>query len=108
MALFYVFLAIVMAWLCDIGAYFIGTFFGKHKLCPKISPKKTVEGLIGGLVVSVVCSVLAAWLYQICLNAMGIAAHVSLWQVALLVSYMCAVVGYWGICWPPSSSGSVR
>jgi phosphatidate cytidylyltransferase len=27
----------------DTLAYFIGTFFGRHKLCPDISPKKTVE-----------------------------------------------------------------
>ncbi len=38
------------AWFGDSGAYFVGTFFGKHKLCPKISPKKTVEGFIGGIV----------------------------------------------------------
>lgn len=37
------------AWVGDSGAYFVGTFLGKHKLCPDISPKKTVEGLIGGI-----------------------------------------------------------
>lgn len=38
------------AWLGDSGAFFVGTFFGKHKLCPEVSPKKTVEGMIGGIV----------------------------------------------------------
>ncbi len=38
------------AWFGDSGAYFVGTFLGKHKLCPEISPKKTVEGLIGGII----------------------------------------------------------
>lgn len=39
----------VVAYMSDAGAYFIGVFFGKHKLCPEISPKKSVEGLIGGI-----------------------------------------------------------
>ena len=26
---------------CDTGAYFIGVFFGKHKMIPRISPNKT-------------------------------------------------------------------
>ncbi len=38
------------AWFGDGGAYFAGTFFGKHKLCPEISPKKTVEGFVGGII----------------------------------------------------------
>ncbi len=62
--LFYVFLALLMAWMADTGAYFIGTFFGKHKLCPRISPKKTVEGLFGGIAVSVIISLLASLVYE--------------------------------------------
>ncbi|MFH1045824.1 MAG: phosphatidate cytidylyltransferase [Candidatus Omnitrophota bacterium] len=41
----------------DIGAYFLGTRFGKHSLIPRISPKKTVEGMVGGLVMSVLVAV---------------------------------------------------
>jgi len=37
----------------DIGAYFIGTRFGKTPLIPRISSKKTVEGAVGGLIFSV-------------------------------------------------------
>jgi phosphatidate cytidylyltransferase len=37
----------------DIGAYFIGSRFGKIPLIPHISPKKTVEGAIAGLFFSV-------------------------------------------------------
>ena len=51
-----IFYTLFCAWFGDSGAYFVGTFLGKHKLCPEISPKKTVEGLIGGIVtVGVVC-----------------------------------------------------
>ena len=33
----------------DIGAFFAGTFLGKHKMTPILSPKKTWEGFAGGM-----------------------------------------------------------
>lgn len=32
----------------DIGAFFTGTFLGRHKMTPVLSPKKTWEGFAGG------------------------------------------------------------
>jgi len=36
----------------DIGAFFVGSAIGRHKLIPRISPAKTVEGMFGGLLAS--------------------------------------------------------
>ncbi len=46
---YYVLFPFAMAFLSDSGAYFVGIFYGKHKLAPSISPKKTVEGFFGGI-----------------------------------------------------------
>ncbi len=43
-----------LLWASDIGAYFSGKTFGKHKLFPRISPNKTWEGLAGGLIMAMV------------------------------------------------------
>jgi phosphatidate cytidylyltransferase len=43
---------LLILWATDTGAYFAGTFLGKHKLFERISPKKTWEGFIGGAVLA--------------------------------------------------------
>ena len=50
-------LVLIISYLGDTVAYFVGSFWGKRKLCPAVSPKKTVEGAVGGLVASVVGAV---------------------------------------------------
>lgn len=58
-----VLLAIVFA--SDIGALYVGSALGKHRLAPTISPSKSIEGFFGGIAGSVliaaVARLLATW-----------------------------------------------
>ncbi len=49
-----------VTWINDAFAFFVGKFFGKHKLAQSISPNKTVEGFIGGLIFSIIFGVIFA------------------------------------------------
>jgi len=49
-----------LVWAADIGAYFGGRAFGKHKLAPSISPGKSWEGVVAGMVAVLVLA--SAWL----------------------------------------------
>ncbi len=50
-------------WGADIGAYYAGRAFGKHKLAPAISPGKTVEGAVGGVLSALLFCFLFASLF---------------------------------------------
>ena len=53
-------LAFGCIWAADIGAYFMGKFFGRTSLS-HISPKKTVEGAVFGVCGSVAVAVAGSW-----------------------------------------------
>jgi phosphatidate cytidylyltransferase len=64
----------------DIGAYYVGSYFGRTKLCPSVSPKKTVEGALGGLG----ANLLAVWSFNF-LFAAGSLPMTGLAVFAILV-----------------------
>ncbi len=63
----------------DVGCYYVGTRFGKHKLAPTVSPNKSIEGSIGGAV----CSVFFAEIIG-CYLGIG-------WVMSLIAGLLCTI-----------------
>lgn len=84
----YMMLIFVCAWMTDTGAYFVGSFMGKHKLIPHVSPKKTVEGAIGGVAICM----LSCFVYSIIINYMEKAALVGINSLYFVIIGMIAAV----------------
>lgn len=91
-SLYFILFPLFCAWLSDTFAYFSGRFFGKHKLCPKISPKKTVEGAIGGLVGAVVSCVILFTVY----DKFFFTVHTITYIEVILLSALLSVVSVCG------------
>ncbi|QAY65626.1 phosphatidate cytidylyltransferase [Paenibacillus protaetiae] len=83
---FWTFLCFGCIWASDVGAYFAGRAFGKHKLWPSISPNKTIEGAIGGVVLSLIIATLCKLLFP---------AWIGL-HTAWLIAVIAAVAGQFG------------
>ena len=58
---FYVCLFLILPISTDVGGYFIGRTFGKHKTGFAVSPNKTYEGYLGGFVCTVFSGLLLLW-----------------------------------------------
>lgn len=96
-------------WGSDVGAYFFGMLFGKHKMNPRISPHKTWEGFFGGMFVGWGLSLgLAALMefvfnqplipgllqfrYSALLDGMGV-LHGQAWPFIVCVGFLLPTVG---------------
>lgn len=49
----------------DVGAYFAGRRFGRHKLAPQVSPGKTWQGVFGGMAGAALLSLGAVWWFEV-------------------------------------------
>lgn len=58
-----VMLMFVMIWLNDTGAYLVGSTFGRHPLCKRLSPKKSLEGFWGGMAFCILAGVIYAAIF---------------------------------------------
>lgn len=67
--------ALVIVWVSDTVAYFVGRSIGKVALAPLLSPKKTWEGAIAGFVGSLVVAVVfTRWVNAPLVHLLGMAA----------------------------------
>ncbi len=69
----------------DIGAYAIGTLFGKHKFSPKISPSKTWEGMGGAVAAAMIVAV-----------GFATSCDIMDWPLAIIFGFCFAFIGQIG------------
>ena len=70
--------------LTDVGCYYAGTRFGKHKLAPVVSPNKTIEGSVGGAISAVIGALIVGAVINTCF------AQVH-WYVSVIIGLICTV-----------------
>lgn len=74
-----------LVWSNDVGAYFAGSLFGRHKLAPSISPNKSWEGVFGGMALGLIMAFALA----------SMTAELSLPQW-LMLALLCTLFGTLG------------
>jgi phosphatidate cytidylyltransferase len=78
---------LILIWVADISAYFVGKKWGLTKLAPEISPGKTVAGMYGALISGLVCAlVLNLYNLRYGFNPMIAADFVLLSVLTVLIS----------------------
>ncbi len=76
---------VLAAVVSDTGAYFIGTWFGKTRIWPRVSPKKSWAGSLGGLALCVLAC-----------TGVGVAAGTAPWWAFALLGGLLNVASQLG------------
>jgi len=91
LSIFIMMIALLSTVASDVGAYIVGTFFGKRKLAPDISPKKTVEGAIGGIAS---CLIITGAVYFVLLKVNVLSNFPDImaieWYHVMICSLLCS------------------
>jgi phosphatidate cytidylyltransferase len=69
----------------DIGAYSIGSIFGRHKFSPVISPGKSWEGMAGAVAAAIIVAILFA-----------VICDIMVWWLAVIFGLCFAFIGQMG------------
>ncbi len=85
----YIIFLVLVTWASDIGAFFVGRAFGRHKLAPTISPGKTVEGLLGGVASTLLVAIAMKLLWD---NI----DRIFSWGEVLGLALVFSLAGPWG------------
>ncbi|MBR6723315.1 phosphatidate cytidylyltransferase [bacterium] len=65
--------------LTDIGCYYVGSKFGKHKLAPVISPNKTIEGSVGGGICAIIGALIIGYFIDLS------------WYMSIFAGIICTI-----------------
>lgn len=95
--IFYVVLSLLIPWISDAGAYFVGSSMGKHKMAPKISPKKSWEGFFGGLITAVISVIIVGfgypWIDSLVNGVKSFTLNVPMLIILAVVGTVLGVIG---------------
>ncbi|KAA3644314.1 MAG: phosphatidate cytidylyltransferase [Proteobacteria bacterium] len=91
MGVFRVLSLVFLIWVADIGAYFSGKNFGRHKLAVNISPGKTWEGVIGAQIAVIIYAVVLALMFN--LNMLRLIPIIMLVALLSVVGDLTASLG---------------
>ncbi len=81
----YVLFLMVLIWVADSGAYFVGRRWGRYKLAPNISPGKTREGVYGAFGAALVLSPVAAGVLGLEMKQWSLFVLISMITVAFSI-----------------------